>query len=89
MTERRFPMARKEANGRRAATTMPDNMPGPCIGLIFAVLVLVVIVAVTMVGAVDETLACAGEKLQVAFAGRPVQASDTLPVKLFTGTTLS
>ena len=42
-----------------------------------------------MAGAPATTVNCAGEKLQVAASGRPLQARATVPLKLLVGAALT
>jgi len=46
-------------------------------------------VTVLVAGAPEVTFSCAGEKVQVAASGRPLQASATAPLKLLVGTALT
>lgn len=47
---------------------------------------MVVMVRVVLAGADEVTLRVVGVKMQVLFAGRPLQANVRLPLKPFTGT---
>ena len=49
---------------------------------------MVAIVNAAVAGAVADTETCAGEKLHVVPAGRPLQLSETVPVNAFAGATL-
>jgi hypothetical protein len=49
----------------------------------------VITVTVLVAGAEEETLSCAGEKVQLAARGRVVQARVTVPLKLLVGRALT
>ena len=90
LRDRRLVKVRIAPKGRKRTAAIPAVLaPRKVGGRKSAIFFTVAIVTVLVAGAPEATVKLAGEKVQVAASGRPLQASATVPLKLLVGTALT